>query len=136
MNFKLIHLKICFIFQKIQSPYSASRQVNNPAGQGPKLSVSFSGQISAWTRVCQDCNIYSGIPEFRSFGQKGKFSTFGFRFRPPKVKAEYGRNSRKALDFFFPSVFQDGLVFLIHFWQLIFASTLTLKQYMCYFSSI
>ena len=41
----------------------------------------------------------SGIPEFRSFGQKGKFSTFGFRFRPPKVKAEYGRNSRKALDF-------------------------------------
>ena len=49
----------------------------------------------------------SGIPEFRSFGQKGKFSTFGFQFRPPKVKAEYGRNSRKALDFFFPSVFQD-----------------------------
>ena len=69
----------------------------------------------------------SGIPEFRSFGQKGKFSTFGFRFRPPKVKAEYGRNSRKALDFFFPSVFQDGLVFLIHFWQLIFASTLTFE---------
>ena len=70
---------------------------------------------------------YSGIPEFRPFGQKGKFSAFGFRFRPPKLKAEYGRNSRKALDFFFPSVFQDGLVFLIHFWQLIFASTLTLK---------
>ena len=69
----------------------------------------------------------SGIPEFRSFGQKGKFSAFGFRFRPPKVKAEYGRNSRKALDFFFPSVFQDGLVFLIHFWQLIFASTLTFE---------
>ena len=41
----------------------------------------------------------SGLPEFRSFGQKGKFSPFGFRFRPPKVKAEYGRNSRKALDF-------------------------------------
>ena len=52
----------------------------------------------------------SGIPEFRSFGQKGKFSTFGFRFRPPKVKAEYGRNSRKALDFFFPSVFQDEII--------------------------
>ena len=69
----------------------------------------------------------SGIPEFRSFGQKGKFSTFGFRFRPPKVKAEYGRNSRKALDFFFPSVFQDGLVFLMHFWQLILASTITFE---------
>ena len=43
----------------------------------------------------------SGLPEFRSFGQKGKFSPFGLRFRPPKVKAEYGRNSsrnsRKAL---------------------------------------
>ena len=43
--------------------------------------------------------IHSGIPEFRPFGQKGKFSAFGFRFRPPKLKAEYGRNSRKALDF-------------------------------------
>ena len=42
----------------------------------------------------------SGIPEFRPFGQKGKFSAFGLRFRPPKLKAEYGRNSRKALDFF------------------------------------
>ena len=41
----------------------------------------------------------SGIPEFRPFGQKGKFSAFGLRFRPPKLKAEYGRNSRKALDF-------------------------------------
>ena len=69
----------------------------------------------------------SGIPEFRSFGQKGNFSAFGFWFRPPKVKAEYGRNSRKVLDFFFPSVFQDGLVFLIHFWQSIFASTLTFE---------
>ena len=43
----------------------------------------------------------SGIPEFRPFGQKGKFSAFGLRFRPPKLKAEYGRNSRKALDFLF-----------------------------------
>ena len=41
----------------------------------------------------------SGIPEAETFGQKGKFSAFGFRFRPPKLKAEYGRNSRKALDF-------------------------------------
>ena len=41
----------------------------------------------------------SGIPEFWPFGQKGKFSAFGLRFRPPKLKAEYGRNSRKALDF-------------------------------------
>ena len=41
----------------------------------------------------------SGIPEFRPFGQKGKFSAFGLRFRPPKLKAEYGLNSRKALDF-------------------------------------
>ena len=40
----------------------------------------------------------SGIPEAETFGQKGKFSAFGFRFRPPKLKAEYGRNS-KALDF-------------------------------------
>ena len=70
---------------------------------------------------------YSGIPEAETFGRNRKFSAFGFRFRPPKVKAEYGRNSRKALDFFFPSVFQDGLVFLIHFWQLIFASTLTFE---------
>ena len=41
----------------------------------------------------------SGIPEFRPFGQKGKFSAFGLWFRSPKLKAEYGRNSRKALDF-------------------------------------
>ena len=40
--------------------------------------------------------ISSGIPEFRPFGQKGKFSAFGFRFWPPKVKAQYGRNSRKG----------------------------------------
>ena len=50
---------------------------------------------------------YSGIPEAETFGRNRKFSAFGFRFRPPKLKAEYGRNSRKALDFFFPSVFQD-----------------------------
>ena len=81
-----------------------------------------------WAKYIQNFALKSsGLPEFRSFGQKGKFSPFGFRFRPPKVKAEYGRNSRKALDFFFPSVFQDGLVFLIHFWQLIFASTLTFE---------
>ena len=43
----------------------------------------------------------SGIPEAETFGRKGKFSAFGLRFRPPKLKAEYGRNSRKALDFFF-----------------------------------
>ena len=43
-----------------------------------------------------DC---SGIPEAETFGRNRKFSAFGFRFRPPKVKAEYGRNSRKALDF-------------------------------------
>ena len=41
----------------------------------------------------------SGIPEAETFGRKGKFSAFGFRFRLPKLKAEYGRNSRKALDF-------------------------------------
>ena len=69
----------------------------------------------------------SGIPEAETFGQNRKFSAFGFRFRPPKVKAENERNSRKALDFFFPSVFQDGLVSLIHFWQLIFTSTLTFE---------
>ena len=69
----------------------------------------------------------SRIPEAKTFGRNRKFSAFGLRFWLPKVKAEYDRNSRKALDFFFPSVFQDGLVFLIHFWQLIFASTLTLK---------
>ena len=49
----------------------------------------------------------SGIPEAETFGRNRKFSAFGFRFRPPKLKAEYGRNSRKALDFFFPSVCQD-----------------------------
>ena len=43
----------------------------------------------------------SGIPEAKTFGRKGKFLAFGFRFRPPKLKAEYGRNSRKALDFLF-----------------------------------
>ena len=41
----------------------------------------------------------SGIPEAETFGRKGKFSAFGFRFWPPKLKAEYGRNFRKALDF-------------------------------------
>ena len=41
----------------------------------------------------------SGIPEAEIFGRKRKFSAFGLRFRPPKLKAEYGRNSRKALDF-------------------------------------
>ena len=34
----------------------------------------------------------SGIPDAETFGRKGKFSTLGFRFRPPKLKAEYGRN--------------------------------------------
>ena len=41
----------------------------------------------------------SGIPEAETFGRNRKFSAFGLQFRPPKVKAEYGRNSRKALDF-------------------------------------
>ena len=41
----------------------------------------------------------SGILEAEIFGQKGKFSAFGFGFWLPKLKAEYGRNSRKALDF-------------------------------------
>ena len=41
----------------------------------------------------------SGIPEAESFGRKGEFSAFAFRFWPPKLKAEYGLNSRKALDF-------------------------------------
>ena len=50
-------------------------------------------------RFLRSSKLGSGIPEFRPFGQKGKFSAFGFRFRPPKLKAEYGRNSRKALDF-------------------------------------
>ena len=52
----------------------------------------------------------SGIPEAETFGRKGKFSAFGFRFRLPELKAENGRNSRKALDFFFPSVFQDEII--------------------------
>ena len=52
----------------------------------------------------------SGIPEAETFGRNQKFSAFGFRFRLLKVKAEYGRNSRKALDFFFPSVFQDEVL--------------------------
>ena len=50
---------------------------------------------------------FSGIPEAETFGRKGKFSALGFRFRPPKLKAECGRNFRNALDFFFPSVFPD-----------------------------
>ena len=54
--------------------------------------------------------IVSGIPEAEIFGRNRKFSAFGLRFRPPKVKAEYGRNSRKALDFFFPSVFPDEVL--------------------------
>ena len=41
----------------------------------------------------------SGIPEAETFGRNRKFSAFGFRFRPPKLKAEYGWISRKALDF-------------------------------------
>ena len=47
------------------------------------------------------CQKISGIPEAETFGRKGKFSAFGLRFRPPKLKAEYGRNSRKALDFLY-----------------------------------
>ena len=57
------------------------------------------------------CSFFSsGIPEAETFGRNRKFSAFGFRFRPPKLKAEYGRNYRKALDFFFPSVFQDEII--------------------------
>ena len=41
----------------------------------------------------------SGMPEAETFGRKGKFLALGFRFWPPKLKAEYGRNSKKALDF-------------------------------------
>ena len=43
-------------------------------------------------------------PQWYTRSRNRKFSAFGLRFRPPKVKAEYGRNSRKALDFFFPSI--------------------------------
>jgi hypothetical protein len=35
----------------------------------------------------------SGIPEAEIFGQKRRFSAFGLRFRPPNLKAEYGRKS-------------------------------------------
>ena len=35
----------------------------------------------------------SGIPEAEIFGRKRKFSAFGLRFRPPNLKAEYGRKS-------------------------------------------
>ena len=41
----------------------------------------------------------SGILEAEIFGRKRRFSAFGLRFWPPKLKAEYGQNSRKALDF-------------------------------------
>ena len=37
--------------------------------------------------------IGSGTPETEIFGQKRKFSAFGLRFRPPNLKAEYGRKS-------------------------------------------
>ena len=46
-----------------------------------------------------DFLIFSGIPEAETFGRNRKFSAFGFRFQPPKLEAEYGHNSRKALDF-------------------------------------
>ena len=36
---------------------------------------------------------FSGIPEAEIFGQKRRFSAFGLRFRPPNLKAEYGRMS-------------------------------------------
>ena len=39
----------------------------------------------------------SGIPEAEIFGRKRKFSLFGFRFRPPNIKAEYGRKSNVRL---------------------------------------
>ena len=35
----------------------------------------------------------SGIPEAEIFGRKRKFSAFGLRFRPPNLKAGYGRIS-------------------------------------------
>ena len=70
-----------------------------------KVGNAFAGSIWLLLKVGKVGN--SGIPEAETFGRKGKFSAFGLRFRPPKLKAEYGRNSRKALDFVFPSVFQD-----------------------------
>ena len=81
---------------------------------GPKFFISFTPAISRdnsnyWRESLLEV-ISSGIPEAETFGRNRKFSAFGFRFRPPKVKAEYGRNSRKALDFFFPSVFQDEVL--------------------------
>ena len=40
------------------------------------------------------CDVFSsGIPEAKIFGRKRKFSAFGLRFRPPNLKAEYGRKS-------------------------------------------
>ena len=36
----------------------------------------------------------SGIPEAEFFGRKRKFSPFGLGFRPPNLKAEYGRKSK------------------------------------------
>ena len=48
----------------------------------------------------------------RNFRPKRKVFSFRLSVWPPKLKAEYGRNSRKALDFFFPSIFQDGFLFM------------------------
>ena len=59
------------------------------------------------TLVLAFYTVTSGIPEAETFGRNRKFS---LSVLPPKVKAEYGRNSRKALDFFFPSVFQDEVL--------------------------
>ena len=67
--------------------------------------------------ICHFTIDNSGIPEAEIFGRKRKFSALGFRFRPPKLKAEHGRNSRK--DFFF----QDGLAFSHFSWK---------RKFLCY----
>jgi hypothetical protein len=54
-------------------------------------------KVSRWTWFFKG-GATSGIPEADTFGRKGKLSPFGFRFWPPKLKGEYSRNSRKALD--------------------------------------
>ena len=45
--------------------------------------------------ICHFTIDNSGIPEAEIFGRKRKFSAFGLWFRPPKLKAEYGRNFLK-----------------------------------------
>ena len=74
---------------------------NNPCHQNKVQGVS-----GYWSFIqCDQIAVVYQKPKLSAETESFHLSAFGFGRR--KLKAEYGRNSRKALDLFFPSVFQD-----------------------------